>query len=204
MNIMPIDDQIVPTDTEAIPLRLVAPVHDVVAGEAAKAAALIKRRGPGRPRKVEVRPTIDDLDYHAVIIAERHRFIAADPLVQAIERRANTRTVLAIVMQQMAEEAGSLGFESIEIQKRGRDAAQTSSRRVDALRKVAEIQVQLRELDGETLNTASEQFQRIFALWVERLSDVLQVVLEPHEVDLVMSRLAAAMANWEQEASHVM
>lgn len=189
-----------PTEPDVAPLRLVLPVHDVATGEAAKIAPMVKRR-PGRPRKVELRPTIEDLAYHAMALTARERFVADDPLVRAIEGRADTRSILNLAMRQMAEEAASLAFEEVEIQKRGRDAAQTSSRRIDALKKVAEIQLQLREMEGETLNTASEQFQRVFALWVERLTAVLQVVLEPQQVDLVMSRFAAAMAKWEEEAS---
>ena len=202
VNTMKTEIHFGPTESPNAALRIISPVTDVATGEAARSKALVRRR-PGRPRKVELRPTVDDLSYHAVMAVERERFIASDPLVTAILARRDTASILAIIMMQIAEESGSLAFECLEAQKRGRDAAQTSSRRVDALKKVAEIQLQRRALEGDVWDLSSERFQRLFAMWVGRLSDVLRTVLPPAQTDIVMSTLATAMARWEVEASEI-
>jgi hypothetical protein len=159
------------------------------------------KRGRGRPRKVERMPTTSDLEYHAIMVEARQRFINDDPLVRAVENKANPAEVLFQVKASVAREASSLAFDQIEGQKRGRDTSQTSSRRIEALRKIAEIELKLRELESENVNFASEKFQKVFAFWVQKLSEVAQEVLPQEQVDMFLNRFASAMDNWEEEAS---
>lgn len=106
--------------------------------------------------------------------------------------------------KEIVREAAALEFQRREVEKRGRDGAQISSRRVDALRKVADIEIKLRELEGEAWNLASEPFQRLFALWVERLSAIAHETLPPETLDIFLNRLATSLANWERDAGSVL
>lgn len=178
------------------------PLHDVATTAAGEPAKVHRRKG--RPRKIELRPSLADLDHHAAVAVEREQFIAADELVVALGRGENTRTVLRILAKEIVREAAALEFQRREVEKRGRDGAQISSRRVDALRKVADIEIKLRELEGEAWNLASEPFQRLFALWVERLSAIAHETLPPGTLDIFLNRLATSLANWERDAGSVL
>lgn len=178
-------------------LRLL-PTHDVGTDTAGRPAAI--RRRPGRPRKVELRPTATDLSYHAEVAATREAFIEGDPLVLALESNEDVRTILRLLLSSISREAAALEFQRREVEKRGRDAAQISSRRVDALKKAAEIELKLRELDAETWNLSSERFQRLFAFWVEKLTAVAAETLPAEAQDLLFNKLSTAMSNWEAEA----
>jgi hypothetical protein len=188
-------DIISPSTEPGTPALRLLPLHDV-----AHPAPVVRRR-PGRPRKVELRPTITDLEHHATVAVERERFIAADPLVTAVINGEDTRTILRVLISQIVREAAALEFQRLEAEKRGRDGAQISSRRVDALKKVAEIELKLRELDGEQWNLRAERFQKLFALWAEKLVAIATEVLPAEMRDIYMNRIATAFEGWEESAS---
>lgn len=179
-------------------LRLL-PLHDVATTATGEPAKVHRRKG--RPRKIELRPSLLDLEHHAAVAADRERFIDADELVTALGRGESTRAILRILTRQIVREAAALEFQRGEVERRGRDGSQISSRRIDALKKVADIEIKLRELEGEAWNLASEPFQRLFALWVERLTAVARETLPPESLDVFLNRLATSMANWEHDAS---
>ena len=184
---------------ESGPILRLLPTFDVGAAPGGDPAK-VKRR-TGRPRKIELRPTIEDLEHHAAVAAERDRFIDADALVVALERGDDTRTLLRGILREIVRESAALEFNRRDVEKRGRDSAQISSRRIDALKKVADIEIKLREIDGEVWNLSSERFQRLFALWVEKLTAVAQETLPPEAADVFMNRLASALSSWETDAA---
>lgn len=161
------------------------------------------KRGPGRPRKVERAPQTSDLEYHALMVEARQKFINSDPLVKAVEGKADPVEILFQVKASVAREASSLAFEQVEAQKRGRDTAQTSSRRIEALKKIAEIELKLRELEAESINFSSERFQKVFAFFVQKLTETAEETLPEEARDLFLNRFASAMENWEEEASAI-
>jgi hypothetical protein len=158
------------------------------------------RRGPGRPRKIEPAPDVAALEHHASVMLERTRHVDGDALVVAVKARTDAKDTLRLVMRGLAEEAASLEFQQRELAKRGRDTAQVSSRRVDALRKLGDLALRVREADGEALNLSSEQATKLFTLWIERIRDVANALLAPEMVDVFLSRLAASMESFERDA----
>lgn len=184
-----------PSAEPGMPALRLLPLHDV-----AHPTPLVRRR-PGRPRKVELRPTITDLEHYAAVAEERERFIAAAPLVRALAEGEDTRRILRVLTGEIVREAASLEFQRLEAEKRGRDSAQISSRRVDALKKVAEIELKLREFDAEVWNLRSERFQKLFALWTEKLVAVATEVLPDEMRDLYMNRIATSFEGWEEAAT---
>ena len=161
------------------------------------------KRAPGRPRRVERAPQVSDLEYHAAMVEARQRFIDSDSLVRAVEERADPIEILFQVKSSVAREASSLAFDQVEAQKRGRETAQTSSRRIEALKKIAEIELKLRELQAESVNFASERFQKVFAFFVQKLTETAEETLAEESRDLFLNRFASAMENWEEEASAI-
>ncbi len=159
------------------------------------------KRGPGRPRKVERAPQVSDLEYHAAMIEARERFINSDRLVQAVESKADPVEILFQVKASVAREASSLAFEQIEGQKRGKDTSQMSSRRIEALKKIAEIELKLRELEAESINFTSERFQKVFAFFTEKMQEAAKDTIPQEAIDLFFNRFATSMENWEEEAS---
>lgn len=177
------------------------PVHD--APNTGKNPLKVKR-GPGRPRKVERMPTTSDLEYHALMASQRDQFVKSDPIVRSVEGKGDSLSTLHMIKLGIAREAASLHFERIETEKRGRDTSMVSSKRIDALKKIAEIELKIHELDSDSINLSSERMQKIFALWVETMKEVAREVMPPEVMDLFFNRFATAMDDWEERASNVL
>lgn len=173
------------------------PVH--AAPNTVSGRAIATPRKPGRPRKVERRPDVGDLEYHAQLAEEREAFIESDPLVKATESRADTTEMLHTVKLEVAKEAAALHFQRIENEKYGRDCAQVSSRRIEALKKIADIELDVRKLGAEKIDLKSEKMQRVFSYFIQQIKEVAADSLEPEEVDLLFNRLGTALDGWEEK-----
>lgn len=159
------------------------------------------KRGRGRPRKVERMPTTSDLEYHAQMAELRDEFLSQDDLVKTIERKGDASEVLYQIKREVARETASLSFERLETEKRGRDTSMISSRRIDALKKIAEIELKIRELDRDGVNLSGEMIQKLFQLWLEEMRAVAQDTLPPEAFDLFFNRFATAMEGFEERAA---
>lgn len=184
-------------DDNSVHLHLL-PLHD--APVSAEGKPVHVRRRPGRPRKVEKAPSATDLAYHAEVMALRERHVASDPVVGAVTTGTDPRDVLNLLKVEIAREAASLHFERLEVEKRGRDTGQVSTRRIEALKKIAEIELRLKELYPSALDLRGEAVQTVFRLWVERMTSVAEEVLAPESLAMFFNRFATAMVDWESEA----
>ena len=79
-----------------------------------------------------------------------------------------------------------------------------SSRRVDCLRKMTEIEIRLRRLNAEAFNLASVPFQALFGCWVSKMHEVANEILSAQQIDLFLSRFARVLEHWEEEGQQVM
>jgi len=161
-------------------------------------------RSVGRPRKVERMPTTRDLEYHAIIAKKKVEFVESDPLKVDVERKADSASVLQKIKLEVAREIASIQYQRVEAEKYGRDTASMSSRRIDALERLARIELKMKEMDRETINLGSEKMQKIFMLWVEVMREVATEVLPPETMDLFFNRFATAMDGWEERAANVL
>lgn len=184
----------------------VLPVHaaPTVGGKAKQGTQLKVKRGRGRPRKVERMPTTSDLEYHAKVVEERTRQIASDPVVQAAERHLDSVDLLQMIKIEIAKEAADLASQRIENQKFGKDTATVSSRRIDALNKVASIEFEIRKMGADFVDLRGERFQKVFILWIETLKNIATEVLPPEQMDMLFNRLETALEGWEDTASEAM
>lgn len=158
-------------------------------------------RQRGRPRKVERMPTTSDLQYHAEMSKEKAKFVANDPILKATLARADSGETLHIVKSEVAKEAAALQFQRMENEKLGRDTAQISSRRIEALTKIANIELEIKKLGGDLLDLRSEKFQSVFKLLVKDVLAVAKDVLEPEALDLLTNRLMTKLEGWEDRAA---
>jgi hypothetical protein len=149
-------------------------------------------------------PTTSDLEYHALMSEEKAKFVAQDPVVTATRGRADTLDILRTIRTEIATEAAALHFQRVENEKYGRDTAQVSSRRIEALNKIASIEFEIKKLGADMIDLHSERFQRVFLFWIGTLKDVAKSTLSPEQLDMFFNRLETTMDGWEDRASEVM
>lgn len=165
--------------------------------------SLVVKRGRGRPRKVERMPTTNDLDYHAEMLIEKDKFIKGDPLVSAVETKVEPIEVLRVIKAQIAEECAALHFQRIENEKRGKDTAQISTRRIESLKKVADIEFEMRKLGADSVDLKSERFQRVFLFLIQILKETAEQTLPPEQIEIFFNRLESSLLGWEEKAAEI-
>lgn len=199
-------DDTEPVEAERDPtgdnIRQLLPVHAAPrVGGKGRGSELKVHRQPGRPRKVERMPTTSDLEYHALMAEEKERAILEDPVVKAaLAKGGDPATVLRMIKIEVAKEAAALRMTRLENEKFGKDTGQTSSRRIDALVKVANLELEIRKLGAEAIDLRAERFQKIFAIWITSIRDVAGEVLSPEQLDLFFNKLTTALDGWEDRA----
>ncbi len=183
----------------------ILPVHAAPnVGGRSRGSPLVVDRQRGRPRKVERMPTTSDLEYHAKMSEAKAKFIDADSVVQASRKRADPMEMLAVIRAEVAKESAALHFQRIENEKFGKDTAQVSTRRIDALKKIADIELEIKKLGGDILDLHSEKMQRVFSYYVTTVQGILQENLSPQQIDLVFNRLTTEFEGWQDKLSDVL
>ena len=179
------------------------PVHaaPTVGGKGKQGHTYKVTRTAGRPRRVERMPTTSDLEYHALMTEERGRFVDTDPVVRATQKNADPLDVLKIIKGEVAKESAALHFQRIENEKYGRDVAQVSTRRIDALKKIADIELEIKKLGADTLDIHSEKFQRVFKFWLNTLREIAEQTMTPEQIDLFFNHLSTSMEGWEEKVA---
>jgi len=160
------------------------------------------RAAGGRTRQAGSRfhkPTAEDLEQYEATVEERELFIANDPVVRSAAGR-DPVTLLGTLKAEVAREAAALVYQRIENEKMGKDISQVSGRRIDALKKIADIEMEMRKIGFDQLDVHSEKFQRVFKLWIETIRSVAEHTLNPEQLDLFFNRLSTEMEGWEEKA----
>lgn len=177
----------------------VLPMNSNFAKSSLGSGRLAKHNG-----KTVVRPTTDRMKYNAEMQAAEVRFVEEDEIVKAARNKANAPDMLRLLLIQAAQNAASLTFQRIELQKKGDDATQLISRHTKTLKEIAALQAELRELGQQTLDPRSEGFQKVFKLWVEKIQEVISEVLSPEQSDLFFTKFGTVMDNWEEQAENIL
>jgi len=162
------------------------------------------KRGRGRPRKIEKRPTPDDLNYHAVMQAAEIEFAEADEIVRVTTERKNSAEVLHQIKERLARQSANLEFRRIELNKTGRDTAQIISRQAAVLKEIATIELKIRELGSHSLDLRSEDFQKVFKLLLTKISAVAKGTLPAEQFDIFFNSLENELHGWEDEAESLL
>lgn len=195
-------DIVSPAGARILRAANVVPIHDATGSHSRT------RRGRPKPivkngQKVD-KPTVDDLEYLARIQHAQVQFVEQDELVRAVTTgNASSIDVLKLLRIKAARDAAALEFQRVEAEKRGQETAQTISRHTKVLRDVAGLESEIRNLAQSTLDLKSEQFQKVFHLWIENVSTVVREVMTPEQADLFFNKLSTVMGDWEDRASEV-
>jgi hypothetical protein len=179
----------------------VVPLHAATGSTAKDAKEARARRGPGRPRKTEPKPTKSDLEYHAETIKRKAEHVEKDAVVKAADKRENAAEVLRRIQAEVAREAAALEFDRIEQSKYGKDTASVSKARISALKEVANLELELKRLSSSVIDLKSEQMQKVFGLWIGMIQEAAAVL--PAEVaDVFFNKLTSLTNGWEEKAAN--
>ena len=180
-------------------VRQLLPVH-AAPKRGAGGGTLNVTRQRGRPRKVEKMPTTSDLEYHSAMSEQKQKFITQDPVVIATAGKIDAPELLRKLRSEIAKEAAALLFQRVESEKFGKDTSQTSTRRIDALTKIAHIELEIAKLGPSMIDVRSETFQRVIKLFIEFVQEAASETMSPEALNLFFNRFETKMANWEDKA----
>lgn len=172
--------------------------------EEAEAKAKGAKRARGRPKKVEKKPNVEDLQYHQETIAREVSFVDGDAIVRATGDRKDSVELLNLVKTRIARATAALEFQRIEMQKYGRDTGQVTGRQISALKDIANIELKIRELGAQMIDLRSEPVQKVFAMFIEKLQEAAKEILPQEQFDLLFNRLETELDGWEDEAENLL
>jgi len=180
---------------------------------------------PGRPTKEQepikpanldeqaIKQKIEDLANNSVnqfvadSVRKRHEGIASDPILTTAKNNPESSDLLHNVVIALAEEAASLGHERLEAETAGKETSQISTRRVQALKAVAETwlkrkdQISTKEIDLESI-----AFGALFDFILDTFRAAMDdSQLRPELQEMVVAKMTARMQDgWEVEAKNRM
>lgn len=154
-----------------------------------------------RPRSMaRNRPSQEDLEYYEALSEEREQFVAGDPVVQNAAGK-DPLSLLSALKKEVARETASLAYQRMINERMGRDSSSISGRRIDALKKIADIELEMHKIGFDQLDLHGEKLQRVFQLWTEIVKDAAVATLGAEQLDLFFNRLTTAMDGWEERAA---
>ena len=160
-------------------------------------------RGAGRPKKKDASEEEDPSTYYAAMSQAKASFVDADGLVSASTVRTDSVEMLRMVKSEIAREAAALHFQRLEAEKAGKDTSQLSVRRIDALVKIANMELEIRRLGADIIDLRSEKFQKVFRLWIEMLRQAAAETMNPAQIDLFFNRMSTMLEGWEDKAANL-
>jgi hypothetical protein len=146
------------------------------------------------------RATAEDLAEYNATLPDRIAFMENDPIVRSSQGR-DPLALLATLKAEVARESAALAYQRIENEKMGKDISQVSSRRIDAIKKIADIEMEMRKIGFDQVDVYGEKFQRIFKLWIDTIQLIAQETLPAEQLDLFFNRLTTDMDGWEEKAA---
>ena len=156
------------------------------------------RRLGGRPKKIERAPDADQQTYADEINALREAFEADDALVQALGRGEPCAEVIETVKLQVAHEAASIAFEKQRAAARGGDIGQLAVRRIDALAKLAALELARMKLGLEpVIDVRSPRVQQAVAFLLDEVERVAREVLDGESASKFVSDVRGRTSGWE-------
>jgi hypothetical protein len=160
------------------------------------------KRAPGRPKGIAPKPTRDDLYYHREVLQQQATWVDQDEVVRATRKRQSSLEMLQILKERLAIAGANLDFHRVELQKRGanRDVASVITRQIQAIEKLAHIELEINKFQGTVFNLRDERLQKIFSMLIDSFRDAAAEMLPPEQFDLLWNRVETKMEGWEEKA----
>jgi hypothetical protein len=172
------------------------PLH--LAPRCADGTPLVVRRKPGRPKLVRPAPTASEEEYIEQINIARDHHVDGDPLVASLRGGEEIGQVLRAVIDGLARESASLGWEIRQGHQAGRDVSQLCSRRIDALSKIGLVQLGLRRLGaGDELTPSDARMNVIVDFFMKTVSGVLTATLPPELAGNLRELIDGRLLEWQ-------
>lgn len=140
--------------------------------------------------------------YQEALDEERRQFIADDPVVQAAAGR-DSLAVLGAIKMQAAQEAASLAFAKSLLERQGKDATQTAVKHLDALKKIADIELEMRKIGVDQLDITGEKFQRVLKYFLGVVKTAAQQTMNSEQADLFFVKLTTEMEGWVDKVAEI-
>jgi len=169
-------------------IAVVIPLRELEAGD----RPVFRRRG-GRPRRLETAPTVSDEAYFAAVTAAASAAEAEDrPLNAAL--KGDAAGVLDAAINAVAVESAALAWNRRQAQAAGKvDVERISSRRVNALARLAELIVLREQLRRESHEARPEDVERLVGMLVAKVEYVIRSVAPAEMADAFMHSLRSQM-----------
>ena len=155
---------------------------------------------PGRKPKVQLLPASDVI---AEQVKQKGKLMRNDEIVRSVKGSPDSDEVLNFIIEGLAEEAASMRFEREEAERKGLDTSRLSVRRVDALKKTADVWLKRREqIADKALDLEGAAFQIVFAFLMETIRESLvESGMRPEMVETVFTKLGKKLdESWKAEA----
>lgn len=170
----------------------VLPLHELPKG----AETHRIRRGPGRPRKIELAPTHEERAYHEDRAKDRAQHVDGDPLVRAVRDRAGGEIVHEALLG-LARESAVLEWQREHAPKKGRDPAMLSSRIIDSAMKMAAILLAREKLGASDLSVSPATVKRLQELWLRHVEEIVSGILPAADAARLMAAYARKIEGLE-------
>lgn len=160
-------------------------------------------KAPARPRPTPSqrfsRPDDEQLEQES---QERQEFIANDPVVKSSGGKDSVAILMALKLE-VARETASLAYQRLLNERAGKDISQVSSRRIDALKKIADIELEMRKIGVDQIDVYGEKVQKLFNFWIELIKSAAAETMSQQQADLFFNRLTSILDGWEEKAEEL-
>jgi hypothetical protein len=117
---------------------------------------------------------VDESDYHLAVARLRDDHVARGPLVSG---DPDAVAVIETVVVEVAREGAALGYDARRTEERGGDSAKISSRRVEALTKLAGLVLERERLRREGGVVAPELVEKLKLLFLAEVEGTVRETL---------------------------
>jgi len=162
------------------------PLH-LLAADDPETGVVIRRR-PGRPKKVVVAPTVDQLAYDEQVAELRRRHLQGDPLLAALTDGQPGAEVIHETMVGIARESAALRVDRERAEREGRDIALIATRRIEALGRLASIVLGLKKLGVDEFLASPGMIRKIVEVWLREVAEIVHETVPSELGEVLMKR----------------
>jgi hypothetical protein len=183
------DEATPPTTSMPVPLHAVTRDAD--------GNQLVVKRRPGRPRVVRPQPAATEEHYIDAVNSARDGHVNADALVGVVRGQDDANNVLHQIMKALAVESASLAWEIRRGREAGTDVSQYSSRRIDALSKIAHVELGRRKLGmDDPLDPNHPRMTKVLNFFLVTVKDALETTLPAAQSSRVCDLVERRLREW--------
>ena len=186
----------VPGEPKPNQLLFMSPSASAAAGGRAAGS---RNKAPGNRFN---RPTEEDLELYEQQAEELEQVIAEDPVVKNSAGK-DSLVLLSTLKAEVAREAAVLAYQRTRLQRQNKDVTSVSRNRIDALKKIADIEMEMRKIGFDQIDVHSEKLQRVFKLWIDLIKEAAIDTLDEKAADLFFNKLTSVMEGWEEQAEEL-